>query len=193
MVNYISFKFTDGSEYIAHHGIKGQKWGIRRYQNPDGTLTDAGRKRVSKTTDKISKMYDKMNAKTQKRIDKYNRKGKLGKANSMKYIFDSNENAKKEKIERLGNMSYKSFKKEKHADLFNVITKNNEWRGRNGALMTSPFSRVSERYNQFRNRIGTTFTFDSTLRGLSGETAYYYTENKRKYNTALAKFKASPG
>lgn len=31
--------------YLCHHGIKGQKWGLRRYQNPDGTLTDAGRKR----------------------------------------------------------------------------------------------------------------------------------------------------
>lgn len=30
---------------IYHHGIKGQKWGVRRYQNPDGTLTAAGRKR----------------------------------------------------------------------------------------------------------------------------------------------------
>lgn len=29
-------------EYIAHHGIKGQKWGIRRYQNPDGSLTPEG-------------------------------------------------------------------------------------------------------------------------------------------------------
>lgn len=30
---------------IAHHGIKGQKWGIRRFQNPDGTLTEEGKKR----------------------------------------------------------------------------------------------------------------------------------------------------
>ncbi len=30
---------------LAHFGIKGQKWGVRRYQNLDGTYTDAGRKR----------------------------------------------------------------------------------------------------------------------------------------------------
>ena len=29
--------------YLAHHGIKGQRWGIRRYQNPDGSLTAEGK------------------------------------------------------------------------------------------------------------------------------------------------------
>lgn len=31
--------------YLVHHGILGQKWGVRRYQNYDGTLTEAGKKR----------------------------------------------------------------------------------------------------------------------------------------------------
>lgn len=32
---------------LQHHGIKGQKWGVRRYRNRDGSLTPAGRKRYS--------------------------------------------------------------------------------------------------------------------------------------------------
>jgi len=30
--------------YLAHHGIKGQKWGVRRFQNEDGSLTPEGRR-----------------------------------------------------------------------------------------------------------------------------------------------------
>lgn len=32
---------------LRHHGIKGQKWGVRRFQNKDGSLTPAGKKRYS--------------------------------------------------------------------------------------------------------------------------------------------------
>lgn len=36
------------SDELCHWGIKGMKWGVRRYQNEDGTLTAAGKKRVAK-------------------------------------------------------------------------------------------------------------------------------------------------
>lgn len=36
-----------GEPYLSHHGIKGQKWGVRRFQNEDGSYTDAGSKRYA--------------------------------------------------------------------------------------------------------------------------------------------------
>ena len=33
-------------DYLEHHGILGQKWGVRRFQNADGSLTVAGKRRI---------------------------------------------------------------------------------------------------------------------------------------------------
>ena len=35
-------------DYLMHHGVLGQKWGVRRFQNSDGSLTAAGKKREAK-------------------------------------------------------------------------------------------------------------------------------------------------
>lgn len=42
------FIITPSSNDLMHHGIKGQRWGIRRYQNKDGSLTSEGRSRNKK-------------------------------------------------------------------------------------------------------------------------------------------------
>lgn len=61
--NYLSNYYAydlDSFRYISHHGILGQKWGIRRYQNKDGTLTEAGKRHLKWDFKRYSKLEDKL-------------------------------------------------------------------------------------------------------------------------------------
>lgn len=46
---------TYESNCLVHHGIRGQKWGVRRFQNPDGSLTSLGKKRAASGGDSEKK------------------------------------------------------------------------------------------------------------------------------------------
>lgn len=59
--------FYYNDEHLAHHGIQGQKWGVRRYQNPDGSLTPEGRI-------KYRKVFVSGSSKTQNKESPYYRK-----------------------------------------------------------------------------------------------------------------------
>ena len=55
MNDYLAYRVKYSNE-LYHYGVKGQKWGIRRYQNPNGTLTEEGKIRygVDPKTGKLS-------------------------------------------------------------------------------------------------------------------------------------------
>ena len=61
------FGIDRGSHYLFHHGIQGMKWGIRRFQNSDGSLTAAGKKRYSSFKTNLVLASDKY---SNKRVDK---------------------------------------------------------------------------------------------------------------------------
>ena len=50
---------------LAHHGVLGMHWGVRRYQNKDGSLTSAGKKRAQK----LDSEYQKLTGKRLKKSD----------------------------------------------------------------------------------------------------------------------------
>lgn len=62
--------------YLSHHGIKGQKWGVRRYQNADGTLTSDGKKHYG---------LDKLNSNNRKDISNLSEKDRINHLRKEKY------------------------------------------------------------------------------------------------------------
>lgn len=83
---------------LQHHGIMGMRWGVRRYQNKDGSLTPAGKKRAAKLKDEYTdltgkRLIRKSTAKTNNTTDQ----------NKKKSIRDMSDDEIKNKINRLEN------------------------------------------------------------------------------------------
>lgn len=89
--------YYDGELY--HHGIKGQKWGVRRYQNKDGSLTLAGQRRYGETNSRTLKKGIEVQNISRSRLDSNNKK-------SDRIYAAYTDSDKAEYVDMMGNFQY---------------------------------------------------------------------------------------
>lgn len=84
---------------LQHHGTKGMRWGVRRYQNKDGSLTDAGKKRYNKEVEKLK--AEEAKVKAAERVAKNSQKvqAKFDKLDAKKADLEARKKALKNKVD----------------------------------------------------------------------------------------------
>lgn len=95
---YVGQLFSDS--YLEHYGVLGMKWGVRRFENKDGSLTAAGKKRYSKKREReLKKDIKNRSTLSEKELDtKINR---LRKENEFVRLANENLSAGKGEVHRV--------------------------------------------------------------------------------------------
>ena len=86
----------NNTQELYHWGIKGQKWGQRRYQNKDGSLTPAGQKRYNKEVEKLKKETAKVKAAEKVIANKKKVQNKFDKLEEKKAALEARKKALKD-------------------------------------------------------------------------------------------------
>lgn len=150
-------------EYLAHHGVIGQKWGVRRYQNYDGSLTALGRKhrglgeKGSKAMKTVQKAIKKRRAE-KAAIREEARKASRARAVELETERQAQKHQKlKEEIRRNPRNMYKyrdQLTKEEAKELIEQI----EWDRKMADIRFDEYRRFNSRAKEVANTVTTAAT-----------------------------------
>ena len=154
---------------LYHYGIKGQKWGVRRYQNADGSLTPKGKKRLAKNEALRNKLVNKAD----KRIKNHTDKAKEAKAN----IRDLKKHGKNSE-------TYKRWKESEDAKREAEYERENKIVGPDGNTYVKKYSTSGSR---FANDLFDSVFSDTTVQKLIDENrdnVKWHTERAKKWTNS---------
>lgn len=116
---YIGYDLV-GETDLEHHGIKGQKWGVRRFRNEDGTLTNAGKNRYHvKHRDVALTAYERAD------LHRYHKKGTtpslfLKRDRSEKYMNKANRLLDKAEESQARGDAYRKAGNSSHSEMWEL-------------------------------------------------------------------------
>ena len=185
--------FIPHSDYLEHHGIKGQKWGLRRYQNPDGSYTEEGKKRY------LSDGGEKTEKGKKREARDYTRElNRLEQDNAMRSARSASLGLYNQKLERkIKNKEYKGRDatrlKVKQQDATKKMTDLVKGYEENSKKMNDLLAKIDADnnyvwktgYTQYAN-----YDFSKGLKDIgsqfSNRTGYYQTARGTRYNVKAA-------
>ena len=124
---------------VYHYGVKGMKWGVRRYQNKDGTLTNTGKKRLieerrtkntAKTQNDVENIVSSLNKKERERMGLVNDNDKYKTPDEYKLVA-------KRCLEKIGDVPISFFDLNEYDSGYNAVVatrSGKEYRGKSYAL-----------------------------------------------------------
>ena len=152
-------------DYLAHHGVKGQKWGVRKWQNQDGSLTPAGAKHYGYGNGRKGAFLDSVTRTIGKGIERYDAK------QSVKRQFDIASNAKRDRERAEAMRGIQNFrkrgleKKKSRLEAKEDSSKFNEWRK---ARTDKKIERTNRSIGRLNNKIKEQHEiYDSSIKALN--------------------------